>query len=113
MVEKYWDSPSAFFKSFYYNVKFSGALRAPKSTSKYPKFSHCFSHFWTILFFFDPSDLNFFPKYFLFFEKICASFGLRPKTITESCRYIGSVFLLASIACAGRAKECNGAPGGI
>ena len=51
---------------FYYNVKFSGALRAPKSPPK-PHFTCHFSRFQMILFF-SVLRTSFFQKYFHFFE---------------------------------------------
>ena len=53
----------------YYNVTFSGALRAPKSTSKIPSFLIVFRVLGKF-YFFDPSDLNFFRIIFYTFQNI-------------------------------------------
>lgn len=68
--------------SFYCNVKFSGALRAPKNTSRNQEFSHCFSRFETILFSrsFGPQH---FQNNFIFFLKIKKHWWFRFST--ENC----------------------------
>ena len=65
---------------------FSGALRAPKTTSKYPGVSHRFSRFETILFFPVLEIRNFCKKILIFLEKNknIDSFGLWPKTVVEN-----------------------------
>ena len=62
---EYFAIHQCFFLGFYYKVTFSGALRAPKSPPQIPSFLIVFRVLgW--FYFFGPSDLKFFQKYFYF-----------------------------------------------
>ena len=109
-------SPAQCFSFVIYcSVNFSGALRAPKSTSKYPEFSHRFARFETILCF-RSFGSQLFSKIYLFFynKKNIDGFRLRPNTVVEKCHYVVTkkhcsgqvVFTMPSLSPFNRGGSC-------